>query len=38
MDKHVREDMVFLIGSIIGPLLLWWFLIGSRRYNTKGMK
>jgi hypothetical protein len=31
-------DKQFMVGAIIGPILVWWFFTGRKRYGTKGMK
>lgn len=33
-----RDDQMFLIGTIITPILVWWFFVGRNRYSAKGMK
>jgi plastocyanin domain-containing protein len=39
MDKSDRQFLISTcIGSLIAPLLVWWFLTGRHKYSTKGMK
>lgn len=36
--KLDREDLLYILASVVSPLLLWWFIRGERRYSTKGMR
>lgn len=31
-------DKYFFLGSIVFPIIAWWFFVGSKRYSSKGMK
>jgi hypothetical protein len=32
-----RQDKQFVLGAIVAPLLVWWFITGRRKYSAKGM-
>jgi hypothetical protein len=32
------DDKAFFVGSILGPLLIWWVFYGRKKYGTKGMR
>lgn len=32
-----NADKQFFVMSILGPLVLWWVLIGRKKYGIKGM-
>lgn len=36
--KLDRDDTMFVLLSVIAPLLLWWYLTGRKKYSVKGMK
>lgn len=33
-----RSDRMFVVGSIIAPIIIWWYYKGRHKYNLKGMK
>lgn len=33
-----REDQYMFLSSVLAPIVVWWLLIGRKRYSTKGMK
>jgi hypothetical protein len=35
MDKG---DKQFLVGTIIAPIIVWWYFNGRKKYSVKGMK
>lgn len=36
--KLDKDDTMFIVLSVIVPLVLWWFTKGKGKYDTKGMK
>lgn len=30
------DDRAFMVGSIVGPLLVWWLFYGRKKYSLKG--
>ena len=32
------NDRYWLLATVIAPLLLWWFFIGSKKYSLKGQR
>jgi hypothetical protein len=38
INKFDKDDSMFLILSVVVPLILWWFYTGKRKYSAKGMK
>lgn len=34
LPKLSRQDTMFLLSSVVIPLILWWFLIGRNRYSV----
>lgn len=32
------DDKAFIVGSIVGPLIVWWLFYGKKKYGMKGMK
>lgn len=38
MPKLDNEDLLYILASVVAPLLLWWFIRGEKRYSTKGMR
>jgi hypothetical protein len=35
--KLDKDDTVFLILSVLIPLILWWYSTGKKKYDAKGM-
>jgi hypothetical protein len=33
-----KEDTMFLVLSVLIPLILWWMMTGKKKYDVKGMK
>jgi len=33
-----RDDKAFFVGSIVGPIIIWWLFYGRRKYSAKGMR
>jgi hypothetical protein len=39
MDKGDKQFLISTcIGSLVAPLLVWWYLTGRHKYSVKGMK
>lgn len=33
-----KGDRSFIVGSIVAPIVIWWFYYGREKYGTKGLK
>lgn len=33
-----RDDKAFFVGSLLAPIIVWWFFYGRKKYAMKGMK
>ncbi len=33
-----KSDKAFFVGSIVVPLVIWWYFYGRQKYGMKGMK
>jgi hypothetical protein len=31
-------DKAFFVGSLIAPIMVWWYFTGRKKYGTKGLK
>jgi hypothetical protein len=38
INKLDKDDTLFIVLSVITPLVLWWFTHGKAKYDTKGMR
>jgi hypothetical protein len=32
------SDRYTLVGTVLVPLVLWWFFIGRKKFNLKGLR
>jgi len=31
-------DKAFIVGTVITPIVVWWYFTGRKKYGTKGLK
>jgi hypothetical protein len=37
INKLDKDDTMFIVLSVIVPLILWWYTHGRKKYSVKGM-
>ena len=33
-----NDDKAYLVGTIVAPIVVWWFFFGRKTYGVGGMK
>lgn len=33
-----KNDRAFMLGTIVVPIVVWWYYFGRDKYSTKGIK
>ena len=33
-----QDDRMWIVGTIVAPIFVWWLYKGRKRYSTKGLK